>query len=347
MRRATAAVWITHLKRADGDPAAFKLPAAMVLGQRLNGVPEMPLAPEAGANAATWRDIVYEEDGAVGYLHFPFYNGAMGTSHCERLRCAYAHARSRPTRVIVLTGGEDFWSNGIHLNLIEAHAHPAEESWRNINAMNDLVRDIVCTDAQLTIAAMRGNAGAGGAFLALAADHVYARSGIVLNPHYRGMGNLYGSEYWTYLLPRRVSPQRVRSIVDNRLPIGAEQAVRLGMVDAHFGASREAFMAKVRLRAGALAGAPDFAARLAARNARRAQDEAVKPLASYREEELRHMKLNFYGFDPSYHVARYNFVAKVPRSRTPPHLALHRRLVPSSRSDTGKVDTTACPVPSP
>ena len=36
------------------------------------------------------------------------------------------------------------------------------------------------------------------------------------------------------------------------------------------------------------------------------------------------MKLNFYGFDPSYHIARYNFVAKVPHSWTPRHLARHR-----------------------
>jgi len=28
-----------------------------------------------------------------------------------------------------------------------------------------------------------------------------ARSGVVLNPHYRSMGELYGSEYWTYTLP--------------------------------------------------------------------------------------------------------------------------------------------------
>jgi hypothetical protein len=37
------------------------------------------------------------------------------------------------------------------------------------------------------------------------------------------------------------------------------------------------------------------------------------------------MKLNFYGFDPSYHVARYHFVHKVPHAWTPLHLARHRR----------------------
>ena len=39
---------------------------------------------------------------------------------------------------------------------------------------------------------------------ALAADHVSAREDVVLNPYYQHMGGLHGSEYWTYLLPRRV-----------------------------------------------------------------------------------------------------------------------------------------------
>ncbi|MHB8427204.1 MAG: enoyl-CoA hydratase/isomerase family protein [Acidiferrobacterales bacterium] len=112
-------------------------------------------------------------------------------------------ACSRPTRVIVLMGGRDFWSNGIHLNLIESAESPADESWRNINAMNDLAHAIITTGSHLTISALRGNAGAGGVFLALAADRVWARTGIILNPHYKGMGNLFGSEYWTYLLPTR------------------------------------------------------------------------------------------------------------------------------------------------
>jgi hypothetical protein len=37
------------------------------------------------------------------------------------------------------------------------------------------------------------------------------------------------------------------------------------------------------------------------------------------------MKLNFYGFDPSYHVARYHFVHRLPHAWTPLHLARHRR----------------------
>ena len=118
-----------------------------MLGDRIADVPEMPLAPTAAVDYPTWRAIRYEERGVVGYLHFPFYNGAMSTAHCVALRAAYVAARARPTRVIVLMGGPDFWSNGIHLNAIEAAAHPAEESWRNINAMDDLVREVLLTDS--------------------------------------------------------------------------------------------------------------------------------------------------------------------------------------------------------
>ena len=132
--------------------AGIELPATQVLGPLLRSVPEAPLPIEAPADHRTFREIVYTEEGQVGYLSFDFYNGAMGTSQCYRLRDAFLHARSRPIRVIVLLGGSDFWSNGIHLNAIEASVDPAEEFWRNINAINDLIAEILDTMSHLVIA---------------------------------------------------------------------------------------------------------------------------------------------------------------------------------------------------
>jgi putative two-component system protein, hydrogenase maturation factor HypX/HoxX len=196
------AIWISHLKakeaasrfgQADvgGEPhpvAGIKLPAAQVLGPLLAGVPESRLPLDAPADYRTFREIIYTEGDGVGYLSFDFYNGAMSTSQCYRLRNAFLYARSRPTKVIALLGGRDFWSNGIDLNVIEASADPAVESWRNINAIDDLIFEILTTMSHLIIAGLRGNAGAGGAMLALAADRVCAQSRVVLNPHYRSMG---------------------------------------------------------------------------------------------------------------------------------------------------------------
>ncbi|HKJ88344.1 MAG TPA: hydrogenase maturation protein, partial [Gammaproteobacteria bacterium] len=177
------AVWIGRLKPAGEDAAAgFKRPAVEVLGSLALDLPEVEPPPlEEGGAAPTFRDIAYRETGDVGYLYFPFHNGAMGVPECERLLAAYREALARPTRVLVLMGGPDFWSNGLDLKRIEASASPADESWHNIQSMNDLVRAILTTDDRLTVAALRGNAGAGGVFLALAADRVVARSGVVLN----------------------------------------------------------------------------------------------------------------------------------------------------------------------
>jgi putative two-component system hydrogenase maturation factor HypX/HoxX len=304
-----------ELCAADLYPVAgIKLPATQVLGPLLRGVPKAPLPIDAPADHRTLREIVYTEVDQVGYLSFDFYNGAMSTSQCTRLRDAFLHARSRPTRVIVLLGGADFWSNGIHLNAIEASADPAAESWRNINAIDDLIFEILNTMSHLVIAGLRGNAGAGGAMLALAADHVYAKSGVVLNPHYRSMGDLYGSEYWTYTLPRRVGQRRALELTLSCKPIGTRAAREMGFFDDAFGEDTEAFEAELRERARRLARDPEFRLMLRKKHERRLDDESVKPLANYRAEELEWMRANFFGPDPAYHEARRRFVFKgVPR----------------------------------
>ncbi len=336
-----AAVWITHLRRIEPGREHLKLPSVQVLGAaRLNGVPEVPLDPFATLDGDTWREIECRIEGGVGYLSFEFHNGAMSAEQCRRLLTAWERLRRTSARVLVLLGGSDFWSNGIHLHRIEAEENSADASWDNIEAMNDLTRAIIETDDRLVIAALRGNAGAGGVFLALAADEVWAAPGVVLNPHYKNMGNLYGSEYWSYLLPRRAGNDAARNIMGNRLPLGAPEAIRAGLLDAVFGSDTADFAEQVCLRAVDLASAPDLPERLVNKQARRKQDEARRPLAEYREEEMRHMRLNFFGFDPSYHVARYNFVHRVPQSRTPLHLALHRRLSTVSGKGTITRNTT-------
>lgn len=313
------AVWIGHLcDKQHQHP--FKLPATLVLADEVAALAEITPGRETG-----YRDIWYEQAGDVGYLHFSFYNGAMSTQQCERLRQAYVEALSQDTRIIVLMGGPDYWSNGMHLNLIEAADSAADESWRNINAIDDLAQEIINTQSHLTIAALQGNAGAGGAFLARAADEVWAREGMILNPHYKDMGNLYGSEYWSYLLPHYAGEENAADIIRARLPMGAREAMSLGLVNETFGKTVADFVVRVKQRAADMARAQAFSSRLEYKSKRRLADEAQQPLQQYRDRELEKMHLNFYGFDPSYHVARYNFVYKVPRSRTPITVASHRR----------------------
>lgn len=316
------AVWIGHLQAERPD--SFKLPAVTLLGKRLDDTPESAPAAWTKATRPTWQPVYYRERDAIGYLHFDFYNGAMGTDQCRELLAAFSYARSRPTRVIVLAGGCDFWCNGLDLNQIEAAASPADESWRNIQAMDDVCAAIISTTSHLIIAALASNAGAGGVFLALGADRVVARDGIVLNPHYRNMGNLYGSEYWTYLLPKRVSSDDASEVMARRLPLGTNEAWRLGLIDAVAPIDPVAFWASIDRHAAELAaGYHDL---LAAKSRQRSTDELQMPLSAYRKQELEHMHMNFYGFDPSYHVARYRFVHRSPQAWTPLYLAPHRRL---------------------
>jgi putative two-component system hydrogenase maturation factor HypX/HoxX len=311
------AVWIGQVQRADDAINNFKLPA-------VDALPAAVALPELVAGApAVVEEIVYEEFDRVGWLSFDFYNGAASTAQCERLVHAIALARQRPTRVLVLAGGADFFCNGIHLNVIEAADSPAEESWRNILAMDEVARAVLECDDHLTISLLRGNAAAGGVFLGLAADQVWARAGTVLNPHYKNMGNLYGSEDWTYSLPRRVGAEGVEAVLGQRLPLLADAALRRGLLDAVLEASCGVEPA-ARLRARQLAAASDFEELLGAKRQRRRYDEQCKPLAQYRAQELEQMRRNFFGFDPSYHVARSHFVRKTSHSWTPRHLAVHR-----------------------
>ena len=309
------AVWITQLKQHDTPTQRYlKLPATLALelaGLELElpkvGVPLDDRLP-AGH---TYREIDYEEHAGVGYLRFDFYNGAISTEQCLGLRDGYAYARERKTRAIVLLGGDDYFSNGIHLGVIEAAEDPGAESWRNLNAIDDLVRDILQTDSHLVISALAGDAGAGGVPLALAADYVIAREDIILNPYYQHMGGLYGSEYWTYLLPRRVGTALTTQLTNPPFnPVGTSQAVKIGLIDAVLAPSLDDFHAQTRRFAERIANDGLHQARLSNKRRRRAHDERVKPLHAYRTEELARCRKSFFGPDPSYHRARRRFLHK-------------------------------------
>jgi putative two-component system hydrogenase maturation factor HypX/HoxX len=316
------AVWIESLR----DPTSscnFKLPATTVLKGHLQHIVE--IAPAAGGHSP----VRYRQQGKIGFLDFAFRNGAMSSQDCRDLLAAYRQALLQDTSVLVLLGGAEFWSNGMDLYAIEAAVSPADESWANIQAIDDLAEAILRTTDRLTIAALQGNAGAGGVFLARAADEVWAQEGVILNPHYKDMGNLYGSEFWTYLLPNRIGMSGARRIVEMRLPMGVHEAQETGLVDRVLPGTDTAWCRQVEDRAVELAEDSQLPERLRQKADQLARHEAIKPLRQYRTEELAEMHKSFFGFDQSYHVARFNFVTKVPKSRTPATIAFHRRMAPN------------------
>jgi hemerythrin-like metal-binding protein len=163
------AIWIGHLqpKLASGAKG-IKLPALFVLKDlmpktvsSLKALLSKTIKPididySKPGRQLPCQEIWYELDTDVAYLYFPFHNGGMSTEQCRLLLTVYQHVATLPVKAIVLMGGEESWSNGIHLNHIEAAASPADESWLNINAIDDLIYQIITTLDKLTISAVAG-----------------------------------------------------------------------------------------------------------------------------------------------------------------------------------------------
>ncbi|RON51468.1 formyl transferase [Pseudomonas frederiksbergensis] len=223
-------VWIGSLRRKPlPGEETFKRPARHVLAQQLRDVPTLDWSIASNPfNTEAYQPISYRESGQVGELTFEFYNGAMSTEQCQRLVDALRWAKARDTKVLLIKGGRGSFSNGVHLNVIQAAEVPGLEAWANIQAIDDVCEELL-TARQLVISGLTGSAGAGGVMLGLAADIVFARAEIVLNPHYKTMG-LYGSEYWSYSLPRAVGQAMAEKLTEECLPVSATQALQLGMV---------------------------------------------------------------------------------------------------------------------
>ncbi|GGP09478.1 formyl transferase [Nonomuraea glycinis] len=315
-------VWVGHL-RLD-EPGAVKLPAAAVLGDLVADVEE----------AAGYSEITYDRSEGVGVVSFDFYNGAMSTDQCRRLAAALRYAVAQDTRVLVVRGGETF-SNGIHLNVIEAARHPEMEAWMNINAINQVCREVLWCTGQLVVVSVGGNAGAGGVMMGLGGDRVVMRAGVVLNPHYRTMG-LFGSELWTYALPRRVGAEQAARLTQEALPIAAVDAAEIGLADKVVAGTRPEFERTVLEYAERLAVDPNYERLLAAKQAAREVDERRKPLDAYRVEELAEMSRDMFDDRCGFRAAREGFVLKRKAEATPEHLAVHRELSGASNASNAR-----------
>ena len=125
---------------------------------------------------------------------------------------------------------------------------------------------------------------------------------------------LYGSEYWTYVLPRRVGDLTARSLTTRCLPIGAAEAVRIGLADASLPGDRVGFERAVEAYAFDLATGDDFQALLKSKSDRRAADERRQPLQAYRDLELDEMRRDIFDDRHGFAGARGSFI----RKRRPP-----------------------------
>ena len=313
------AIWISHLREPKGSAIPFKLPAVQVLGdEQLTelGVQESVVNPFADhyGELPTFRQVWYEEASGVGIINFDFHNGAMSTEQCKLLLNVYKEATARPVKVLVLKGGKDFFSNGIHLNKIEAAASAPQESWLNIKAINEIVHDILLNTNQVTVSAMEGNAGAGGVYLAIASDVVVASETSVLNPHYKTMG-LYGSEYSSFTAPKRMGEENAKFLRNQLLPISAFTAKEMHLIDDVIPKNTD-FDVAIWEKANKLVGMSDRYLERKISTFKRSK--AAQQMVSCEANELKRMYDNFQS--ELYHDARRNFVYKKPVTETPANL---------------------------
>ncbi|KAG6002735.1 hypothetical protein E4U21_002792, partial [Claviceps maximensis] len=381
-------IWITHIRQVKGknDVALWpKVPAAS--GLRQLGL--MPVGGGCGNGGATscfydallpqvaseqwsrayhstfqdiWVDFVSDGHRRIAYVYFDFYNGAMSTDQCRRLVACLEHVldtTSDPTEclpltAVVLMGGDGYFSNGIHLNVIEAAADPALESWFNINAINDVVQKILLdfpARGVTTVAAIRGNAAAGGVALATACDLVVAGPEVVLNPAYRGLG-LYGSEYHSISYPGRCGAYGARMALRSMTPLSAHDARDMGLVDHVLAAPRqqhqrqqqfsspEALDASIRRHVQNLVSSPPESMASPSPSPsppspspsctfgawKQNVDTSAAALALARATELGQMSMDFWSArSERYHSRRADFVRKAKPASTPLRFATHRR----------------------
>jgi len=305
------AVWISHLK----EIGKFKLPATYVLRDKIKGIKEHRLPLIFDMSYKTFYEIGSHRDGEVAYLCFNFHNGAMHSEQCIRLKYAFEYLKES-AKVIVLIGAEEFFSNGIHLNILEDSKKQGEDGWSNINAMNDLIKSIIFADDVITVSSLHKNAGAGGVFLALACDYVIASENSILNPHYKTLG-LSGSEYHTYTLPKRVGEKKANELLNNCLPISVKRAKDIGMIDEVF--LQDEYFEKLR----------DFARRLEEDEDK--YDDFIYEKQDYleinrefinecKENELKVMHPEFWSEKSEFHKLRKEFVYKICPISTPQRL---------------------------
>ena len=297
------AVWVSQIKKDK-----LKLPATMWLDEEVNPgrlLPSPSCEIPHGSYPSTFQDIWMTVHDKVCYLNFDFYNGAMSTTQCKRLTKVLNAIRNDDRfNVVCLMGGHNVFSNGIHLNVIEKAEDSALESWRNINAINDVVKAIFTMNNKITVSALQGNAGAGGCMMALACDMVWARTGIVLNPHYKSM-HLFGSEYHTYFFHDRVGEDVAMEMAASMQPILAQKGLELGLVDEVMGTSADNFRDCVEEQARKISRMRVLGNILNKKNEERTESW-LRELENHREQELEIMKENFN--HPDYHEARGNFV---------------------------------------
>ena len=305
------AIWISQIQELD----SFKLPATYVLKDKIKGIEEKRIPLVIEDERKSFYELRVQRKDEIAYLYFNFYNGAMTSTQCIKLKYAIEYLKEE-CKVLVLMGADDFFSNGIHLNILEDSKKQGEDGWSNINAMNEAVKAVLLCDEIITVASFNKNSGAGGVFLGLACDYAISSENTIFNPHYKTLG-LSGSEYHTFILPKRVGQTKSKELLENCLPINANYAKKINMIDEVY--PFEDYQEKLEIFCENLLKNEDTFEEFIDRKKDFLEQE-LPLMEECKEKELQIMYDEFWQKSSSFHTLRYDFVHKIKPKNTPKRL---------------------------
>jgi enoyl-CoA hydratase len=232
---------------------------------------------EADRSAGSENDVVVVErrpDGvAVVRLNRPKMN-ALSTAMLAELRSVIAGLAEDPPGAVVLWGGRRLFAAGADVTEFSGPGAPK----RVAEGFHAATRAIAAL-ASVTIAAVTGYALGGGLEVALACDLRVVADDAKLGQPEILLGIIPGGGA-TQRLPRLVGPARAKDIILTGRQVGAEEALRIGLVDRVVPAD-EVLDEAVRLGAELAGGA-----RMAQMAAKRVIDSALEtPLARGLDDE--------------------------------------------------------------
>ena len=305
------AIWILQIQ----ELGSFKLPATYVLKDKIKGIEEKRIPLVIEDERKSFYELRVQRKDEIAYLYFNFYNGAMTSTQCIKLKYAIEYLKEE-CKVLVLMGADDFFSNGIHLNILEDSKKQGEDGWSNINAMNEAVKAVLLCDEIITVASFNKNSGAGGVFLGLACDYAISSENTIFNPHYKTLG-LSGSEYHTFILPKRVGQTKSKELLENCLPINANYAKKINMIDEVY--PFEDYQEKLEIFCENLLKNEDTFEEFIDRKKDFLEQE-LPLMEECKEKELQIMYDEFWEKSSSFHTLRYDFVHKIKPKNTPKRL---------------------------
>ncbi|PUE65202.1 hydrogenase maturation protein [Arcobacter caeni] len=305
------AIWISQIQ----ELGSFKLPATYVLKDKIKGIEEKRIPLVIEDERKSFYELRVQRKDEIAYLYFNFHNGAMTSTQCIKLKYAIEYLKEE-CKVLVLMGADDFFSNGIHLNILEDSKKQGEDGWSNINAMNEAVKAVLLCDEIITVASFNKNSGAGGVFLGLACDYAISSENTIFNPHYKTLG-LSGSEYHTFILPKRVGQTKSKELLENCLPINANYAKKINMIDEVY--SFEDYQEKLEIFCENLLKNEDTFEEFIDRKKDFLEQE-LPLMEECKEKELQIMYDEFWEKSSSFHTLRYDFVHKIKPKNTPKRL---------------------------